>query len=244
MKYYPFRKVHRQDFETSLEEGERLAISSVTSEISYSKAQPRYNEGTLLAKMESEGLGTYATRADVISSLINRGYLSRSGLIPSENARSLFFELKERRPEITSSELTRELERKLQRMQEKSESVGSILVETMREIRNSHRKIRNINQLQWSSSGEHAETNQKLGVCPNCKKGDLVAIRSFHTKKRFIRCENTECRISSPLPPRGAIRKVESDCMTCGWPMIMISLRKGKRASPACSNYNCYSHHK
>lgn len=244
MRYYPFRKVQRQDFDTPLEEGERLPISSATCEISYSKAPPHYNEATLLAKMESEGLGTKATRADIISTLFDRGYLSRSGLVPSENALSLFFELKDRCPEIMSSELTRELERKLLRVQEKGESEESILVESMREIRNSLRKIRNISQLQWRSSGEQAEARLQLGSCPNCKKGDLIAVRSSRSRKRFIRCENTECRISSPLPPRGAIRKVDDSCITCGWPMITISFRKGKRASPACSNYNCSSRHK
>ena len=39
----------------------------------------RYNQSSLLEKMESEGIGTKATRADIIATLVDKGIHRRRG---------------------------------------------------------------------------------------------------------------------------------------------------------------------
>jgi DNA topoisomerase-1 len=56
--------------------GDRLKTIQIGVEEMFDEKPPRYNMGTLLGKMELEGIGTKATRADVISTLFDRGYVS------------------------------------------------------------------------------------------------------------------------------------------------------------------------
>jgi DNA topoisomerase-3 len=75
---------------------------------------PRFTEGTLLKKMESLGLGTPATRAQIIETLKDRKYITKKGkvLIPTEKGKELIEKLKE--STIISPQMTAEWERKLE----------------------------------------------------------------------------------------------------------------------------------
>ena len=55
--------------------GESVEVNEVTAMEDYTKPPARYNQATLLDKMESEGIGTKSTRADIINLLIKRKYI-------------------------------------------------------------------------------------------------------------------------------------------------------------------------
>src|SRR5207247_7062961 len=102
-------------------------------EIKIEQTRPpvRYNEGTVLSAMEAagklvedeelrdamkeKGLGTPATRAAIIETLISAHYLVRHGteLQPTPTAIQTITLLKNAVPELTSSELTGEWEFRL-----------------------------------------------------------------------------------------------------------------------------------
>ena len=75
---------------------------------------PRYTEGTLLKEMERLGLGTPATRAQIIETLKARKYVTKRGkvLIPTEKGRELIEKLKTSK--VASPEMTAEWEKKLE----------------------------------------------------------------------------------------------------------------------------------
>ena len=70
----------------------------------YDQKPERFTEGSLLSKMESQQIGTKATRAETISNLIIRKYLTKSKreLVPTETAFNLIDILTEKSPEIIS----------------------------------------------------------------------------------------------------------------------------------------------
>jgi DNA topoisomerase-1 len=195
--------------------------------------------------MESEGIGTKATRADTISTLLNRKYMRRSGdLIPEENALVLIHELRKHCPEIISPEMTRSLEKKLDALQRDKDNEELVMAEELVAIRSALRNMTKMDSIAWKQSGSETKTkNLSLGQCPNCKTGTLEAIRSFKTKKRFIRCTNYEsgCKTSSPLPPRGIIKTTKNFCDVCGWPKILILSSRASSQSENCSNFACKS---
>lgn len=238
-KYYPFRRQSDQTASLSIAKGDFLIVENATNQLSYTRPPTRYSEGTLLVKMESEGLGTKATRGEVISTLVDRGYVRiTSSIVPSERAMNLILELRECCPEITSPELTRSLERNLASLWNCSGTEESILIESLSAIRLSLRRLRSIGRLNWQTSSiGTVQTRKLLGQCPNCQGGGLYAVRSFKTRKRFIRC--SKCSSSSPLPPRGTIRSIQSECSSCHWPLLSISFRYGKGPKSMCSNYYC-----
>jgi DNA topoisomerase-3 len=85
---------------------------------------PRYTEGSLLKEMERLGLGTPATRAAILETLKERGYLFPQGksLVPTAKGRTLIDFL---RPyPVSSPEMTAEWERKLEDIWRKRQGEG------------------------------------------------------------------------------------------------------------------------
>ncbi len=50
----------------------------------FESAPPRFNQSSLLERMERESIGTKATRAETISTLIKRNYVSGDSLVATD----------------------------------------------------------------------------------------------------------------------------------------------------------------
>ena len=68
----------------SLKKDDVLFVVKVDCKEKFELGPPRYNQSSLLEKMEREGIGTKATRAETISTLISRGYVSGDSLVATE----------------------------------------------------------------------------------------------------------------------------------------------------------------
>lgn len=80
-------------------EGETVRISGWNLLTGKTLPEPPYTEASLLLAMEEAGLGTAATRASVIESLVTCGYAERRGqyLIPAEKGQAVYNCLKDTR---------------------------------------------------------------------------------------------------------------------------------------------------
>jgi DNA topoisomerase-3 len=107
-----------------LEKGQRVDVLKVWSEKRWTKPPPRYTEGMLIKKMEKLSLGTPATRASIIETLKERGYLvlNKKHLISTEKARQLIKNLQESK--IVSVELTSEWEQQLEGIYKNKKGFG------------------------------------------------------------------------------------------------------------------------
>jgi DNA topoisomerase III len=113
----------------ALEKGQSVRVAAVESEAKETRPPPRYSEATLLSAMETagkfvedeelreamkeRGLGTPATRAETIETLIRREYIERVGkeLAPTPKGLQVITMLEEH--QLTSPELTGDWEKRL-----------------------------------------------------------------------------------------------------------------------------------
>jgi len=58
-----------------MEVGERVAVSQITATERFTAAPPRYNEASLVKRLEELGIGRPSTYAPTITTIINRGYV-------------------------------------------------------------------------------------------------------------------------------------------------------------------------
>lgn len=77
VRYYPFYHIITRDL-PPLKVGDIVEVSEVKLASIYSKAPSRYTKASLLRWMESVGIGTEATRAEIIETLFKRKYLKSS----------------------------------------------------------------------------------------------------------------------------------------------------------------------
>jgi len=228
-----------------IEEGERIQLRQVTREDKFTKPPPRYNPSSLLKKMEEAGIGTKATRADIIETLYSRRYIMDERIVVTELGFDIIDILRKHCPGVISVKLTRELEEKMERIQSNSEKRENTLVEAVDQLRPLLEEFKEREETIGQALSEaikRAQIQERIiGNCPNCGTGKLMILYSRRTKKRFIGCTNyfkDICRTSFPLPQRGTAKPMGKNCGSCGWPLVWVQIR-GRRPWRLCFNPSC-----
>lgn len=180
----------------SFKKGEKLPIVSKNVVTKQTTPPPLLNDSTLLKLMETagkeieendladalkdKGIGTPATRANVIETLINRNFIIRNKkyLIPTELGIDLIKSILKAKAKIVSPKLTGEWEYKL-RLIEKGELSYSNFKNNINEFTKelTNKVIEAAKYLTYNP-------NDKLSICPKCKKGKIK-----ESKKSFY-CTN------------------------------------------------------
>lgn len=225
-----------------LTEGEVLMHLGMDFEEKLESPPTRYNQSTLLEQMEKEGLGTKATRAETIATLIKRGYVSGEPLRATDLGISLVSTMREYCPKVVSMELTREIEEELQDIEEGNADDAEVMTRAIAVISKQVELLKFNEDGVGKNFGETVESkspSRLLGVCPVCKTGSLIVIRSRKSGKRFVGCTNYShgCRASAPLPQKGTIKAALKPCGKCGWPIVYV--RRDRFPWKLCVNIGC-----
>ena len=228
-----------------IEEGDMVRLRRVKREDKFTCPPPRYNPSSLLKRMEELGIGTKATRAEIIQTLYNRGYIRDERIVVTELGFDVIDVLDKYAPIVTSAQLTRELEDKMEQIRNNKMKRKTVLDEVVEKLKP---------QLEYFKENEEtigealtyaiqrAQAQERIvGKCPNCGTGNLIIVNSRKTGKRFIGCSNYfkgVCSTSFPLPQRGSVKPTGNRCKACGWPQILVRL-KGRRPWNLCFNPDC-----
>jgi DNA topoisomerase-1 len=229
----------------ALKEGERLRLLAIEYDERLEPHPPRFNQSSLLEKMEKESIGTKATRAEIISTLMAREYMSGDNLTASDLGFAVVETMRQHAPSILSAGLTRAVEERLERIENGTEDEKILLRETIQTI-SDQLVVLSANEevigrdLNTAASATDAP-QMVLGACPVCKTGKLRVIRSKKTRKRFVGCTNYNegCRASAPLPQWGTIKTTGKACAQCSWPLIYV--RRERFPWKLCVNVSCPS---
>jgi DNA topoisomerase-1 len=248
MKYYKPYVGIKNDKLPLLTVSQLVDVKKVNTKEHYTQPLPRYNPRSLLLKMEKEEIGTKATRAAIIETLQKRKYLNGSD---NYTVSDLGFEvtevLEKYCPTLISSEMTRALEEKMEAIQQGTENKQKVLenaVGTLREVTTQLKAKETAVGAQLTQVLEKARLKARtLGMCPNCKTGQLLIMRSKKTGKRFVGCNNYfqgKCSTAYPLPQKGVVKPLTDPCKSCGAPIVLVYMR-GKRSWRLCLNPKCPS---
>jgi DNA topoisomerase-3 len=179
-------------------QGERVATISVEIKTDQTNPPARYTEATILGAMEGagklvedeelrdamkeKGLGTPATRAAIIETLISAHYLTRQGkeLQPTAKAIQTITLLKSAVPELTSPELTGEWEFRLREIEHRKLTRDAF----MHDIRRLTEEI--VGKAKHFHPDEHMPDSEPFGTCPKCGSPVVERFKSFT-------CTNEDC---------------------------------------------------
>jgi DNA topoisomerase-1 len=228
-----------------IEEGDKVRLRRITREDKFTCPQSRYNPSSLLKKMEELGIGTKATRADIIQTLYNRGYVRDERIVVTELGFDVIDVLSRYAPAVTSAKLTQELEGKMEQIQNNRMDRETVLAEVVEQLKPQLEQFKENEEPigeALTKATKIARTQERIvGKCPNCGTGNLTIIYSRKTRKRFIGCSNYFkglCNTSFPLPQRGAVKPTGNSCKACGWPQVLVWIR-GRRPWRLCFNPDC-----
>ena len=217
----------------------------------------RLSQGKLIEMMEERGLGTKATRADIIQKLYDRGYVYANPPVPSETGIAMYEAFKRYVPRMATPEMTAQLEEEMDRIaageMTKDGVVGDsrdLLHRTWSEIDSSREDLAKV---VWAGMDQ----DRILGPCKVCEEAGrtkedgspnmLRIIRAKKSGKRFVGCSGwsaddpSSCDQTFPLPQRGDVFRLEDRCSVCGQtPRLKVVPFRG-RPWNLCLNDDCES---
>ena len=224
--YYPYNAPEDRLF-PELHEGDFLKV--IKKDLLDKETQPpgRYGQGRLINIMEELGLGTKATRHEIISKLYSRAYIHGNPVQPTNTSFAVMDTLEKYSPTITKPDMTKLLEENMDRIAEGKikeiavlEESRDILKQVFLELDKNREKI--VESLQAG-----LREDKIIGICPEC--GNELMIRRSKRGSRFIGCNNyPNCTFSLPLPRSGQIIVTDKSCEAHGLHHIRI-INSGKR---------------
>lgn len=242
--YSPYRKLEDSPL-PPLRKDQEVKVEKLILENKFTQPPLRYNPRTLLQKMEECNIGTKATRATIIQTLYDRGYIRDEKVAVSELGLAVTDALEKFCPSVVSVEFTRQLEEQMEAIQQGKETKEKIMrctIENLKEITAILKANERAIGKQLSYALQITKINQKtIGPCPTCHSGKLIIIKSKRTKKHFAGCTNYfngTCKTAFPLPQKGTVKPSGRICDSCEWPTVQVSLR-GKKPWILCLNPAC-----
>lgn len=219
----------------SIQKGDKLKLLAVNSVNRKTKPPARYTEATLLSAMEhpgkfiedevlrealdrTSGLGTPATRADIIEKLFGTFYIERKGkeIFPTAKGMQLINLAPE---ELRSAELTAKWEKQLYDISKGKADAGTF-------INNIRTHASKLVSAVIASSEAYKHENMTRERCPQCNKF-LLEVNG--KKGKILICSDRECGYR-----KGVSRISNARCPECHKKMELKGQGEGKIFTCVC----------
>lgn len=242
----------------ALQEGQVLQLEGEPWIVDKETQPPgRISQAKLIEMMEERGLGTKATRADIIQKLFDRGYVYGNPPVPSETGIALYEAFKNYVPAMATPEMTAQLEAEMDRIAAGEMSKGAVVGESRELLHKTWSEIdesrEELAKVIWKGMDE----DRILGPCKVCEEAGrtkedgspnmLRIIRAKKSGKRFVGCtgwtadDPESCDQTFPLPQRGDVFRLEERCSVCDkTPRLKVVPFRG-RPWNLCLNDDCES---
>jgi len=220
--------------------GDVLKNVKVTSNGKETQPPKRYTPASIIKELEKRNLGTKATRAQIVETLVNRGYVKGKSLEATELGMKMINVLSKYCPDIINEDLTRKFEDELAKIEGKNvnkekvlEDAREVLIKIIDEFKT---KEVEIGKLLFEANKETEEKESLVGDCFKCD-GDLRIKKGKFGM--FVACSNyPDCKETFSLPSGALIKGSGKICDECKYPKV-LAIRRRERPQEVCINVEC-----
>jgi len=215
--------------------GDKVKVKSITVNDKETQPPKRLTQATILKEMEKKNLGTKATRAGILQTLYDRGYIKEKTIEVTELGKSVIGALDKHCPDIVSVELTERFEKEMEEIVEGKRNSDGVVNEAKAELikilADFKKKEKQIGLELITGMRKLIKEQSTIGVCP-C--GGSLEVRYARGGKRFVGCTGyPKCTQTFSLPHTGALTILGKKCEACG--LNIVSIRQsGKRPWHLC----------
>jgi DNA topoisomerase I len=218
-------------------EGEKLKFRAIKPEQHFTEPPPRYNEATLVKKLESDGVGRPSTYASILSTILEREYVQKDGgrFQPTELGMVVTDLLLESFDDIFDVKYTARMEQELDEIEEGKidwrASMAEFYEKFDHDLKHAEEHMTDIKRMEKPIDE----------ACPKCSKGLVI---KWGKHGSFIACTGyPDCtytrELTVDLPDVDKVDLTEQGdeeyCENCGRPMV---LKKGRFGTfLACTGY-------
>ncbi len=235
-------KLEEQEMPTATE-GQKVHYKK--DELVKKMTQPpkRFTPASLIKELEKRNLGTKATRASIIDTLHQRGYMAEKTLEATEIGIKTSDILEQYIPDIVKEDLTRQFEEEMELIREEKLTKEKVLTDAEKILNkilaDFQKHEASVGKALKESLFETQEIENTIGDCPVCKKNKLMIKYSPKTKQYFIGCNGyPDCKATFGLPGNGkGVKPTDKFCEVCKYPMIKVGSGRNQRI--VCFNMKC-----
>ena len=204
-----------------IKENSLFAFDGVNPQQKFTKPEPPYNEASIVKAMEEKGIGRPSTYATTIDTLIKRKYVTavRGVLSPTEEGKKAVSALMQFFPSIVSTDYTADMERKLDKVEEGSETFLQAMTEFYVPFQENFLEAKE--KMQKSPDEETGE------ICPEC--GHPLVKKRSRSGQIFVGCSNYPACHYIKKDPKKPDEPVGENCPDCGKPLLYKTNKKGEK---------------
>ena len=239
--YAPYVKVEEIEL-PKLDKGDMINVTKITLHDKETQPPKRYTQSSILKELEKRGLGTKATRADIIERLYARNYITGESIEATDLGIHIIGILKKYVPKIVDEALTRHFEEDMDEIRARKLKKEKVLKEAKAVVtdicKEFKKKEKDIGEGLKKTFTETRAALQTVGKCLKCG-GTLVIKRGKYGL--FVACDKyPECTATFKLPSNCLIKITGKICEHCKHPIVKV-IRKGKKPQEVCINPECPS---
>ena len=240
--YEPYVNVEEEEL-PAVNKDDIVYVKKITVHNKETQPPKRYTPASIIKELEKRGLGTKATRSEIVDTLFQRGYVTGKAIEATNLGIKTVETLEKYVPKIVDEELTRHFEEEMEKIMEDKIKKEDVLEDAKGAITHIlsdfKKKEKEIGKELLAANIETRDALSSLGKCPVCKKGYLQIRRG--KKGHFTSCSNyPECKTIFSLPSNALIKPAKNSCETCGYPRVSV-IKRGKRPQDFCVNAECKS---
>jgi DNA topoisomerase-1 len=218
-------------------EGENLKFRAIKPEQHFTEPPPRYNEATLVKKLEGDGVGRPSTYASILSTIQEREYVKKDGgrFLPTELGMVVIDLLLEAFDDIFDVKYTARMEEELDEIEEGKldwrEAMAEFYGKFSRDLEHAEEHMTDIKRMEKPTDLKCEKCGKPL-VIKWGKHGSFIACTGYpectYTRELTVDLADVD---KTDLSEQGA----EEYCENCGRPMV---LKKGRFGTfYACTGY-------
>lgn len=224
---YPYG-LKKEEFLPALAEGEQIEFLGADMEEKQTQPPARYSQGKLIQEMEKLGLGTKATRHDIIQTLADRKYAINDPVEPTCKGISVVSALVDNAERITTPEMTGELEHEMDQIANAKASRTQVVQHSRDLLAGVMTRLLERVPEVGEALKVAADADARVGACP-VSGHDLLIKYSPKTKAYFVGCTGyPDCDVTYPLPKNSKFSAVEEMCPECGSPQVKVTRFKSR----------------
>ena len=237
MTVYPY-STSKDVILPALAEGDTVNVRGVDLLSKQTAPPSRLTQARLVQQMEELGLGTKATRGDIIQKLYDRDYVRNKTPEPTETGFAMIDALEKYAALIAKPEMTSQLENEMDKIAEADLEMDQVVGDSRKMLDTILKDLDANKDLIGQEIRRALQAKNTIGVCH--KSGHPLVMRRSKANKRFVGCAGwPDCDVTYPLPQFGKIVADNTACPICNVPVIRVMNNPRRPPWVTCLTIGC-----
>ncbi|MDZ7730027.1 MAG: DNA topoisomerase [Natrialbaceae archaeon] len=176
-----------ENYVPDVEEGEDLRLAEATIEAKQTQPPRRYGQSRLIETMEDMGIGTKATRHEVLQKLYDRGYVEDDPPRPTGLATAVVEAAEQFAELVVSEEMTAQLEADMDAIASGEATLDDVADESREMLTAVFDELADSREEIGTHLRESLKADKRLGPCPEC--GEDLLVRRSRNGSYFVGCD-------------------------------------------------------